>query len=388
MTVIRLSKESPELAEGVRQLTTALEEKKCLACGCLHGAMQSLEAAYSGEDIPLELATCLESARSKLKKARYDCLGCEICYPAEALNALRIEGSVCTSEPVAERPGWPPLPGSYRVLKYRAPVAVCTLTDEALAGELFATGTTEISIVGTVQTENLGVERVLYNVIANPHIRHLVLCGNDSRGAVGHLPGQSLLSLARNGIDTDGRIVGAEGRRPFVKNIAAEAVAHFRSTITVHDLIGSTNVDDIFAVTRACAQEKTTQAAPFSLSRSVEIAQGRIPKRTVPDPEGYFVIYVDRKRMRLAMEHYHNDGTLNLIIEGTSAAELYTPAIERHLVSRLDHAAYLGRELIKAESALTSGELYIQDKAPEQTPADASVEEISPHRCSSTKECL
>ena len=388
MTAVRLSKEIPELDEGVRQIIAALEEKKCLACGCLHGALQSIEEAYSEEDMPPELASCLESTRSKLKKARYDCLGCEICYPAEALNALRIEGSVCSSEPVAERPGWPPLPGSYRVLRYRAPVAVCTLTDEALAGELFTSGATEISIVGTVQTENLGVERVLYNVIANPHIRHLVLCGNDSRGAVGHLPGQSLLSLARNGIDSNGRIVGAEGRRPYVKNIAADAVAHFRNTVTVHDLIGSTKIDDILAVTRARAQEKTKQAAPFPLSRSVEIAQGRLPKKTVPDPKGYFVIYVDRRRMRLAMEHYHNDGTLNLIIEGTSAAELYTPVIEKDLVSRLDHAAYLGRELIKAEKALTSGDLYIQDKAPEQVSADASVEEVSAHRCSCSEECL
>jgi Domain of unknown function (DUF4346) len=31
-------------------------------------------------------------------------------------------------------------------------------------------------------------------------------------------------------------------------------------------------------------------------------------------------------------------------------------AISRNLVSRLDHAAYLGRELARAEHALTSGE--------------------------------
>jgi uncharacterized protein DUF4346 len=30
------------------------------------------------------------------------------------------------------------------------------------------------------------------------------------------------------------------------------------------------------------------------------------------------------------------------------------------LLSRLDHAAYLGRELARAEHALTSGELYVQ----------------------------
>ena len=41
-------------------------------------------------------------------------------------------------------------------------------------------------------------------------------------------------------------------------------------------------------------------------------------------------------------------------------------AIERGLLTRLDHAAYLGRELARAEHALSSGETYAQDAAPEQ----------------------
>jgi len=41
-------------------------------------------------------------------------------------------------------------------------------------------------------------------------------------------------------------------------------------------------------------------------------------------------------------------------------------AIEGGLLIRLDHAAYLGRELTRAEHALSSGETYAQDAAPEQ----------------------
>ena len=37
--------------------------------------------------------------------------------------------------------------------------------------------------------------------------------------------------------------------------------------------------------------------------------------------------------------------------------------IERNLLSRLDHAAYLGRELARAERSLETGELYVQDRA-------------------------
>jgi tetrahydromethanopterin S-methyltransferase subunit A len=68
----------------------------------------------------------------------------------------------------------------------------------------------------------------------------------------------------------------------------------------------------------------------------------------------------------LSLEHYTNDGWLGALVEGHTAAELYTPAVERGLVSRLDHAAYLGRELARAEHALAAGTRYVQDGAPER----------------------
>jgi tetrahydromethanopterin S-methyltransferase subunit A len=40
--------------------------------------------------------------------------------------------------------------------------------------------------------------------------------------------------------------------------------------------------------------------------------------------------------------------------------------IDRGLISRLDHAAYLGRELARAEESLRSGEPFVQDAAPEK----------------------
>jgi len=63
---------------------------------------------------------------------------------------------------------------------------------------------------------------------------------------------------------------------------------------------------------------------------------------------------------------------LTTVIEGRTAAELYMTAINRKLVSRLDHAAYLGRELARAKGALTSGERYTQDAAPEADEANNS----------------
>jgi len=65
------------------------------------------------------------------------------------------------------------------------------------------------------------------------------------------------------------------------------------------------------------------------------------------------------------LEHYRNDGVLDMVIEGRAAAELYIPAIEKSLISRLDHAAYLGKELARAEQALLNGGSFVQDAAPE-----------------------
>jgi len=90
---------------------------------------------------------------------------------------------------MVERPGWPPLPGEYHRLRYHAPVAICTLTDGQLADRLVAGKPAGVAIVGKLQTENLGIERIVQNVLPSPNIRHLVLCGPDSGQRVGHCPG-------------------------------------------------------------------------------------------------------------------------------------------------------------------------------------------------------
>ena len=50
------------------------------------------------------------------------------------------------------------------------------------------------------------------------------------------------------------------------------------------------------------------------------------------------------------------------VIKGKTAESVYAKIVEMGLVSRLDHAAYLGSELAKAEIALRTGKEYIQDK--------------------------
>ena len=76
------------------------------------------------------------------------------------------------------------------------------------------------------------------------------------------------------------------------------------------------------------------------------------------------MVHADSRRRLLVIEHYRNDGLLTAVVEAASATDGYTSVLAAGLVSRLDHAAYLGRELARAEHALLSGARYRQDAAP------------------------
>lgn len=357
------------LAEAVGRLKEAADAKKCWGCGCLHGSLYAIEGSFPEGNRPSELDAVIKEARSKAVAKKYDCLGCEVCFPPLAMNALNVETeAACPSEVVETRAGWPPLPGSYSVLRYQAPVAVCTLTDEKLSTLIAGAAGPEVAVVGSVYTENLGIERIIQNTLANPHIRFLVLCGPDSRQAIGHLPGQSFVSLAALGTDDRSRIIGAKGKRPVLKNLSRDAVEHFRKTVEVVDLIGRDDVAEVLQATRDCAARNSGPAERFGSEPLVSPIQGYVPDRMVTDPAGYFVVYPDRMRRILSLEHYGNDGVLRHIIEGKAAAELYTPAVQMNFISRLDHAAYLGRELARAEQSLRDGKPFMQDAAPERAP--------------------
>lgn len=370
---------SESLAEALARLGEASAAKKCWRCACLHNSLKSIEEAIPATNRPAGLSASLRAARERLVPIQYDCLGCEVCYPPMAMNALGVGAEACPGEDVTEREGWPPLPGAYQVLRYGAPVAICTLTDQDLVARLAERAGPEVAMIGSVFTENLGIERIVRNLLANPNIRFLILCGPDSRQKIGHLPGQSLLALAANGTDERGRILGAAGRRPILQNVSASGVQHFRRNVEVVDLIGVDQPDVILSRSQECAARRCAPGPPFEEAPLISPLRGFIPERMVPDPAGYFVVYPDRSRGILQLEHYANSGVLDAVIEGVTAAEVYTPAVERGLVSRLDHAAYLGRELARAERSLSTEEPFIQDAAPERrNRGGAQISRITP----------
>ncbi len=360
------SERAAALAIVAGQLGEATAAKKCHPCGCFQTTVASFAKTEAGQR---ELATVLARARAVLVEKRYDCLGCQVCFPAVAENAFadafprEATAPLCPTDLPTQRSGWPPLPGNYRVVRYGAPVAVCVLNTGELIEKLVSPPLAGLAIAGSLHTENLGIERIVRNILANPHIRFLVLCGDDTRQAIGHLPGQSLAALFESGLDEWGRIRGARGKRPVLKNVSRAQVEAFILQVELVPIIGETDPDKVAsAVLGSAARDPGPfQGAPET--PDVPVVQATEPRHLVLDPAGFLVVYPDARR-GLVVEHYRNDGVLACVIEGATLGAVGATAIERGLVSRLDHAVYLGRELARAEESLRSGTPYVQDRAP------------------------
>lgn len=350
------------------QIEAAIAAPKCHQCGCLQQTVEAFAETEAGRG---ELAPILTQARTVFLPKKYDCLGCPVCYPAIAANAFAEAYpeagaglDLCPTEEPEERAGWPPLPGDCRVLRFEAPVAVCTLNSDPLVEELAGTEAAELSIVGSLHTENLGIERLIRNILSNPHIRFLIVCGEDTRQAIGHLPGQSLVSLMQHGVNEKMRILNAQGKRPLLKNLSVEHIAAFRRQVELIDAIGESNKDAILGLALQAARRNPGPFGdPMPNTATMPIEPAREPQRLVLDPQGYFVVYPHHAGRRLMLEHYTNQGVLDRVFEAQTPVALYATVIEAGLISRLDHAAYLGRELARAEESLRTGQPYVQDRA-------------------------
>ena len=88
------------------------------------------------------------------------------------------------------------------------------------------------------------------------------------------------------------------------------------------------------------------------------------PLKFVRDKAGSFKISVDYgttvSKSKIIATHFKKNEPV-LVIEGQSAKEIYEEIIKKDLVKRIEHAAYLGSELQKAEIAMVTGKDYVQD---------------------------
>lgn len=114
---------------------------------------------------------------------------------------------------------------------------------------------TGAALSGTLQTENIGIEKIVCNVVGNPNIRYLVLCGEE---VPGHQAGSAVKALLANGINEKRTIIGSQAMTPYLFNISLEAVERFRKQVTLVDLVGEMDPQVVVKAVWSCYQEGPT----------------------------------------------------------------------------------------------------------------------------------
>lgn len=110
-------------------------------------------------------------------------------------------------------------------------------------------------------------------------------------------------------------------------------------------------------------KEKRWVERPYERAQEegAEVIEARGEEALVLDREGWFVIRVDREKGEVVAIHYRSREGPDAVIRGRGAREIYQTIARKGLVGKYDHAAYLGKELMKAELALRLGRSYVQD---------------------------
>jgi tetrahydromethanopterin S-methyltransferase subunit A len=136
--------------------------------------------------------------------------------------------------------GWPIAKGDFHSGDANSPVAVVTMGSHLDEQGICDGGA---ALCGSCKTENLGLEKVIANIISNPNIRFMLCCGTEVKG---HLSGQTMIALHKGGVK-DGRVVGAEGAIPFIENLNDAAIKRFQEQIEVVNIMESEDVAAIKA---------------------------------------------------------------------------------------------------------------------------------------------
>lgn len=368
-------------AKGLQTVRAELEAgialPKCQKCGCMESTLKNLAAVLPsiGTDDASALAEEVSAFLKKMRPVQYSCLGCEYCYPAVAQNTFGLAFPTL-SQTAADLScgfrfhddGWPPVVGEYFVLDKAASVAVSTLASVQLAEDLARRKPKGLAIAGKTETENIGVDKVIKNVVTSPTIRFLFIAGIDSKG---HLTGKTLLALAENGVDEGGRVIGSPGKRPVLRNVSTPEIQAFREQVQVIDMLGCEDPDEISArieelsqkVTAPCGCSGCSGKPPVSISTTSKIMATEPIEAVTMDKAGYFVIIPLKDKGVINVEHYAYDNSLLRVVEGATARAIYNTLITNGWVTDLGHAAYLGKELAKAELSLHQGFRYVQDGA-------------------------
>jgi len=117
-----------------------------------------------------------------------------------------------TTEDIEQRK-WPPVSGDWILGNPKAHIAVITCGSYNLPRSIIDSKKNDIAIAGFCEVENEGIAKILQNICSNPHIRVIIVTGERVKG---HEPGQTIISLYKNGLDDKFTIIGSNGTIPML----------------------------------------------------------------------------------------------------------------------------------------------------------------------------
>ncbi len=166
-------------------------------------------------------------------------------------------------------PDYPPEEGRYLQGNHYSPVAVAIILNadaDKIPPEIetFVRVGVEsgAALSGTVQTPNIGLEKIVCNIIANPNIRYLVLGGPESPG---HNTGDALKALFKNGVNEKKKIIGTDAPDASLFNLAIEMIERFRQQVSLVDIQFEGDPELIRKAVWSCYQEEPVAFREYSL---------------------------------------------------------------------------------------------------------------------------
>ena len=259
---------------------------------------------------------------------------------------------------------WPFLPGRYLVLDDTAPVIVVMPDNDPLAETLAALSVKGLCMVSPVCRGAADIEKLTRNVAANLAVHCIVLAGGGDRD----FPAMEALTAIFGSNDkiSDKAAALVHAVRGRLKSVDLAAL---EKRVRVVDMLGCTELDKIIAGINKLGVEGIrpntgflVQSHDSTIGIERVMAPTNVSYELQTDKAGAYVIRTEKDT--IIVEHHNSKGELLRLIEGRTARDLCITLIRNGWVSKLDHAAYLGRELTLAEAAIRQGIPYKQDTPP------------------------
>jgi tetrahydromethanopterin S-methyltransferase subunit A len=210
--------------------------------------------------------------------------------------------------------GWPVMKGEYEIGNPHDCVAVITCGSHLTAGPHLAAGA---SITGPCKTENIGIEKVVANIISNPNIRFLLVTGSEVKG---HITGDAMIKIHANGT-SENRIVDAIGAIPYIENLTDEAIARFQEQVECINMI---DTEDEGAITSKIKELAGRDPGAFEADPMII----EIKEEGAEEEEGAGMrpmaaeVAMIQARMRLIQTQTTDMGNLNKFASGVYAGKI------------------------------------------------------------------